>query len=67
MENNECSESHVYTTTQFHIEKLLNVRKTIHPYALSLDTISNCLQSLTDLKAVQKLKRYVISRFFKLY
>ncbi|KRT82110.1 hypothetical protein AMK59_4245, partial [Oryctes borbonicus] len=54
---NECTELQIYSVTQGQIEKLLYANVTIHPYTLSLDTISICLQSLNDLKAIKKVKR----------
>ncbi|KAK9702010.1 hypothetical protein QE152_g30213, partial [Popillia japonica] len=53
----ECVETHVYSVSQAQIEKLLYARKSMHPYTLNLDTISNCLQNLCDLKAIKRIRK----------
>ncbi|GJQ76367.1 Dhap-at [Trypoxylus dichotomus] len=57
LEVNEFTDIHIYRTVQRQVEKLLYAEVTIHPYALSLDTISNCLQTLNDVKAIRRIKR----------
>nr|XP_022909839.1 dihydroxyacetone phosphate acyltransferase [Onthophagus taurus] len=53
------TESDIISETQKEIEKLFNdhINEYIHPYSLSLDTISNCLQNMVDLRMIQKIKR----------
>ena len=57
-------EKTILTRVQAEIEARLNEDNAfIHPYSLSLDTITNCLTTLSNEKILVKTRRYVIVGF----
>lgn len=45
-------------------DKINNGNKFVHPYSLNLDTLTNCLNVLVTLRALNKTRRLVTYRKF---
>lgn len=57
---NNITDKSILASVQAEIESKLNERKLfIHPYSLSLDTITNCLNYLSSQRILHKRIEYV--------
>lgn len=51
----------ILTNVQRVLEMVINEnKKFVHPYCLNLDTATNCLNSLSSLRALKKFRRQVL-------